>query len=119
MLKKAKKKLSELQNEENKKIIEAFVQQLFSEGISILRVIKYIYHLLVIERKMNKDLKEIDKKDIVLFLSHIEQSNYSEWTKKDYCVVLKRFLNFIGKEELARDIKTTVKNQYSNTKTYF
>jgi len=109
MLKKAKKKLSELQNEENKKIIEVFVQQLFSEGISILRVIKYIYHLLVIERKMNKDLKEIDKKDIVLFLSHIEQSNYSEWTKKDYCVVLKRFLNFIGKEELARDIKTTVK----------
>lgn len=108
-LKRAKKKLSKLQNEENKKIIEAFVQQLFSEGISILRVIKYIYHLLVIERKMNKNLKEIDKKDVVLFLSHIEQSGYSEWTKKDYCVVLKRFLNFIGKEELAEDIKTTVK----------
>ena len=106
----AKKRITTLENKENIKTIEKFLKKLFAEGLSKPRVIKYANYLKTIAEKIGKSFMEVNEEDIINFLSHLEQSNYSEWTKRDYKVVLKRFFRFLGKEELMKDIKTTMRN---------
>lgn len=106
----AKKRITTLENKENIETIEKFLKKLFAEGLSKPRVIKYANYLKTIAEKIGKSFMEVNEEDIINFLSHLEQSNYSEWTKRDYKVVLKRFFRFLGKEELMKDIKTTMRN---------
>ncbi|MBU7015920.1 MAG: hypothetical protein HXS44_00310, partial [Theionarchaea archaeon] len=51
---------------------------------------------------------DVNKEDIITFLSDLERSKYSTYAKKDYKVVLKRFFHFLGKGDLVMDIKTTI-----------
>jgi site-specific recombinase XerD len=105
-----KKRIEGLEQEGNAEIILKFLEKLFSEGISKQRVLKYGNHLKVISERMGKSFSEVDEEDIVRYLSQLEQSDYSEYTKRDFKVVLKRFFRYLGKEELTEDIKTTVRN---------
>jgi len=105
-----RERISGLENKENIKLIEKFLKELFAEGVSEPRVIKYANHLKIIAEKIDKNFLEVNKEDIINFLSNLEQSKYSEWTKKDYKVALKKFFRFLGKEELMKDIKTTMRN---------
>jgi len=118
-----RERISRLENRENTKLIEKFLKQLFAEGISEPRVIKYANHLKIIAERINKNFLDVTKEDITMFLSELEQHGYipktkndkslipySEWTKMDYKVTLKRFFRFLGKEELIKDVKTTIRN---------
>jgi len=118
-----KERISILDNRENAELIEKFLKELFAEGVSEPRVIKYANHLKVISERIDKNFLEVTKDDITTFLAELEQhryvprskedknlKQYSEWTKKDYKVALKKFFRFLGKEELVKDIKTTMKN---------
>lgn len=118
-----RERILRLENKENTKLIEKFLKQLFAEGISEPRVIKYANHLKIIAERINKNFLDITKEDITTFLSELEQHGYipktkndkslipySEWTKMDYKVTLKRFFRFLGKEELIKDVKTTIRN---------
>ncbi|MCK4247772.1 MAG: tyrosine-type recombinase/integrase [Methanomicrobia archaeon] len=105
-----RERISCLENKKNAEHIEKFLKQLFAEGISEPRVVKYANHLKIIAEKIDKNFLEVNKEDIINFLSNLEQSKYSEWTKKDYKVALKKFFRFLGKEELMKDIKTTMRN---------
>ena len=118
-----KERISTLDNRENAELIEKFLKELFAEGVSEPRVIKYANHLKVISERIDKNFLEVTKDDITTFLAELEQhryvprskedknlKQYSEWTKKDYKVALKKFFRFLGKEELVKDIKTTMKN---------
>ena len=106
----AKRRVRELKEKDNVELILKFLEKLFAEGLSKPRVIKYANHLKKISQKMGKSFLEIDEDDITSFLSELEQSDYSEHTKKDYRVVLRRFFQYLGKEELVKDVKTTLKN---------
>ncbi|MCK4637012.1 MAG: tyrosine-type recombinase/integrase [Methanomicrobia archaeon] len=118
-----RERIATLENKENAQLIENFLKQLFAEGVSQPRVIKYANHLKVIAERINKNFLEVTKEDITIFLAELEQhkytskvkddkslKSYSEWTKKDYKVALKKFFRFLDKEELVKDIKTTMKN---------
>jgi site-specific recombinase XerD len=78
-------------NEINKDILLKFHNQLFAEGLSIPRVVKYLTLLCQIDKKINKDFTKVDKQDIVDYLTWLETSHYSEYTKKDFKVTLKKF----------------------------
>lgn len=106
----AKRRVRELKEKDNVKLILKFLEKLFAEGLSKPRVIKYANHLKKISQKMGKSFLEIGEDDITWFLSELELSDYSEHTKKDYRVVLRRFFQYLGKEELVKDVKTTLKN---------
>lgn len=102
-------RLKNLKEGGNRDLILRFMNKLFAEGLSKPRVVKYANHLKVVSEKMGKSFLEVTPDDIVTFLSELEQSDYSIYTKRDYKAVLRRFFRFLGKEELVKDVKTTVR----------
>lgn len=78
-------------SETNREIMLKFHSYLFAEGLSVPRVAKYLMLLCQIDKRLNKDFTKIDKQDVVEYLSWLETSHYSEYTKKDFKVALKKF----------------------------
>jgi len=102
-------------SDENKIAILEFQNQCFSEGMSQSRIIKYLHTLHRLALMLGKDFRDAEKRDILEIVRKIEtNSAYSEWTKHDYKVMLKRFYKWLrqGEEhpEEVKWIKTTVKN---------
>ena len=98
----------------NQKIIKDFVKRCELEEISKGRIAKYVNHLIKISKWLNKDFDKINKKDIETLILKIRNNGYTEWTIKDYKVVIKKFFRFMGKEDLASWIKTTIKKSNNN-----
>jgi len=100
--------------EENKLDILKFHNDGFSRGLSLPRIEKYLFHMYHISLILKKPFREVTKDDIKKLVAVIEQRDYSEWTKKDFCVVLKIFFRWLrDKEEYPEEvkwIKTTVKH---------
>jgi site-specific recombinase XerD/phage FluMu protein Com len=84
---------------ENKNHIMSFIEQLSAEGLTKIRQIKYLYTLGKIAKMLSKDFSKTDKNDIKKLCSTINNTNYKEWTKHDYKVVLKRFYKWLREEE--------------------
>ena len=105
----AKKRIKQLKEKENVEIILKFLDELYAEGMSKTRVIKYANHLKVISEKMGKSFPKVDKDDMTAFLSELEQSTYAPHTKRDYRIVLKRLFCFLGKGDLVKNVKQTLK----------
>ncbi len=92
----------------NKKYILQFVEQISAEGITKARQARYCYTLGRIAEMINKDFSKATKQDIVKFCSEINNSDYQEWTKHDYLVMIKRFYKWLRESEGA----DYVKNEY-------
>lgn len=79
----------------NRKAILDFSDSCFSEGLSTRRVLKYLYTLAQIATWVPKEFSETTREDIEHLVTKIERSNYSEWTKHDYRVTLKKFFRWL------------------------
>jgi integrase/recombinase XerD len=82
-------------SEKNKKIIFEFKRHLVVTDISMPRVIKYLQSLKTIASKTNIDFDKATKNDIEEYVAYINGEPYSEWTKKDFKLVLKRFYKWL------------------------
>jgi len=80
---------------ENSETLLKFYRQLTAEGLSIARRIKYLTTLRRIASLLKKPFSKVTKDDIINFVADIEQRNYSEWTKRDYKMILKRFYKWL------------------------
>ncbi len=78
-------------SKENKKLILKFLNDCFSEGLSIRRVLKYAQYLRKIALLLGKDFDKADKDDIKELAIKIDRLDTSDWTKHDYKVMLKKF----------------------------
>ncbi len=85
--------------EENSRVILEFYGQLVAEGVSAARRLKYLITLRTISTLIGKPFSKATKDDVVRFVGTIEQRSYSEWTKRDYKVLLKRFYKWFRKCE--------------------
>jgi site-specific recombinase XerD/ribosomal protein L40E len=98
---------------ENVRIIKDFECALFSEGLSTVRVEKYVETVRKIGEMLGGEFDKATKKDIEELVYKIERSEYSPWTKHDFKVALKRFYRWLkGGEEYPEEvkwIKTTLK----------
>lgn len=98
----------------NKNLILQFAEQLSAEGLSIVRQVKYLYTLGRIAISMDKDFSKTDKQDIVQFCNDINNSDYAEWTKHNYRVIIKRFYKWLKNTDEyppeVKWIKISVKN---------
>ena len=98
-------------SKQNKDIILKFHDYAFSIGLSKKRILKYLHSLLKIAQWLEVPLENAPKEDIMKLVRKIEQEDYSEWTKHDYKVIIKRFYKWMdGDEEYpdnVRWIKTT------------
>jgi integrase len=81
---------------ENSETIRQFYRQLEADGLGIARIIKYLSTLRRIASLLNKPFKDATKDDIIDFVAKIEQRDYSEWTKHDYKMILKKFFKWLS-----------------------
>jgi site-specific recombinase XerD len=79
----------------NKKAILDFSESCFSEGLSIKRVIKYLYTLAILAKWLPMDFVQVSRQDVEKLVNQIERSHYAEWTKHDYRVALKKFFKWL------------------------
>ena len=87
-------------SESNKKTILRFYKRLQADSLSKPRVAYYLNRLSKIAAWIRKDFKKVSKKDIERVMRKINQMDYTEWTKKDYRVTLKKFFKWLkGIEE--------------------
>jgi len=100
--------------EEDKTSILEFYEDCLAQGLSTARIIKYLDTLERIARSLGKSFKDTTREDIAEFVRKIEASDYSEWTKHDYKLILKIFYKWLKKTEdypeEVRWIRTKVKN---------
>lgn len=104
--------------EENSQIVLRFYKQITAEGIGIARRIKYLATLRRISSLLDKPFSRITKDDIIDFVAKIEQKDYSEWTKHDYKMILKRFFKWFRgcEEEYPEEVRwIKVHNNIPNT----
>jgi site-specific recombinase XerD len=99
----------------NKELVTGFYNQCIAEGLSVARINKYLYSLILLARLLKKDFNKAKKDDIVRLAVDIEKNgNWSEYTKQHYKVVIKKFYKWLnGGEDYPKEvkwIKTTVKN---------
>jgi site-specific recombinase XerD len=101
------RKLEEIKNwntsENNKKQILEFLTKTEIEGISVVQRMKYFYSFKTLLKVVNKDFECITKEDLEKFLLSIE--NYKPKTKNTRWYCIKKFFQFIGKNELFKDFK--------------
>lgn len=98
----------------NKKLIMDFHDCCVSSSLSTNRILFYMEKLFRIISLLNKDLDKATKDDIRRVVQEIElNENYTEWTKNNYKVTLKKFYKWLDRGEDYPDkvkwIKATVK----------
>jgi len=56
---------------------------------------RYLYDLYNITLSLNKDFEKADRKDIERVLFKLQESNYPEWTKRGYKVIIIKFHKWV------------------------
>lgn len=103
---------------EDKKDLLNFYHFLLAKGLNSGRIIKYFYHLKTLAKLLNKPFKLANKQDIIELISKVERNKeWTDWTKRDFKIVLKKYIQFIkghsGNDypEEVSWIKTWLKNK--------
>lgn len=93
-------------DEPNLNLVVEFTNKLVAENLSYARIWKYIYCLREIDKRLGgKSFVSVTKLDIQNLVSDLNTSDYSEWTKHGYRVVIKRFWKWIkGDEEYPSEV---------------
>jgi len=92
--------IERIENEENfskinLKIALNFKNDLLSNNISIAKVVRYMQNVIWFNRTFKKDFPEATVEDIKKVVSDLNQSDYSEWTKKGLKILIRKFYKFI------------------------
>lgn len=99
----------------NKRLLQDFLRECSAQGLGNQRLRKYVSSFYTIFKLgPNLDLKTATEKDLKDLMVKINNSHYSEWTKTDLRIAIKRFYKTLnGGEEYpkkVRWIKTTMKH---------
>ena len=100
----------------NRKAILDFSDFCYSEGLGSRRVLKYLTTLPKLARMMKIDFEDAKRHDVEQLMIQVEKTNYTEWTKHDYRVTVKKFWKWLKKSEdeypyEVKWIKTTTRKQ--------
>ena len=91
-----------------------YYDSLLAEGLTIPRIAKCLRLAAKLDEVLKKDLKTINKEDVVHYLGFLEKTNYAQWTKSDFKIGMKKFIRWLneGKEpDYFKIIKAGVRNQ--------
>lgn len=86
-------------SESDKELLSRFHKECVINGLSKARIAKYLDTLERIARWLNKPFLEVNKEDVMDLVQRIESSDYSDWTKHDYKLILKIFYRWLRKSE--------------------
>lgn len=82
-----------------------FYGDLQADSYSLSRIDKYLVTLVSISRRLSKPFKTATKKDIKNFVIELEKSDYSDWTKHDQKLILRRYMRWLKKGKTVDWIK--------------
>ena len=88
-----------------------FRDEMIAEGLSIARVLFYMNRLWNIARWLKKDFKEVNKDNLKELVRKIAQMDYSERTKADYSVTIKKFFKWLNPSLDLSWLRTWVKKR--------
>jgi integrase/recombinase XerD len=94
---------------DNIKLIFKFENYLFANGLSSVRVLKYLSHVNIIATWTDTNFSSMELDDIQAIVARIERSELAEWTKHDYKLTIKRFFTWLGMEDKIKWIKISMK----------
>ncbi len=102
----------------NKIAILEFSDFCLATGLSKVRAAKYIYSLGTIGRILNIDFVDANKNDIMRLMKELNaNSDYADYTKKDFKVALKKFYRWLRRtEEYPEEVKFLRTSMKNNTK---
>lgn len=93
--------------EDVKRFINDFLAQRYSTG----RIIKYLHTLVSLRGGLNKPFNKASSEDLKRYIIGLEKSDYAEWTKHDFKVILRKYLYWLGRKGIISWLKIkTVKN---------
>jgi hypothetical protein len=81
--------------DEDKTKIVKLVDHLLAKGVSKKRAVKYINHLIVFARIAAQPLGQLDKSKMEAIISRLNTSNYTDHTKHDYKVIIKKYFQWL------------------------
>lgn len=82
--------------DEDKENILRYYRELLAKGISYGRIMKYLQTLRIVHHWLNKPMIQAKREDFIDLVSKIERNpNFSEWTKHDYKVILRRYYRWL------------------------
>jgi integrase/recombinase XerD len=101
MLESGKRYIEKLEiTPKNKNLILQFVEQLSAEGLTPIRQTKYLYAFGKISELLDgKDFSKLTKQDITKYCSKVNNADYTEWTKRDFRIMIKRFMKWLREQE--------------------
>lgn len=95
-----------IKSSSTKKTLKDFETWLFSQGLSIARIARYLECMAwMVEKRNGTNLKNLDKEQIVNLLKIIEAQDWEEWTKYGYKTTIRKFLNFLERKDLLDLVK--------------
>ncbi|MEM2840717.1 MAG: tyrosine-type recombinase/integrase [Candidatus Bathyarchaeia archaeon] len=95
--------------EDNRKSIMGFIEHILAQGVGKARAAKYIYHLTVLARIAEKPFSLFTRKDVERLVAWINSREYTDHTKHDYRVIVKRFFQWLRGCDSEGDYPTEVK----------
>jgi site-specific recombinase XerD len=106
-------------SEQDKASITKLIDYLLAKDVSKQRAVKYVNHLIVTARIACKPLGQLDKKDTEMLVGRINTAGYTENTKHDYIIIIKKYFQWLrGCDEDQHDypqevrwIKTTLRKK--------
>jgi len=97
-------------SEKDKELILKFYDECYSQGLSDTRVLFYVSKLWMLAHWCDKDFDQLTKEDIKSLVRRIETNNYTEWTKQNYKVTIKKFWQWLdGYEWRSKEYPDKVK----------
>jgi site-specific recombinase XerD len=102
--------------EANKQKLREFTDHCLAGCIGKNKMSRYLYDLYNIAIWLNKDFEKANKQDIEKILVKLQETKYSEWTKKGYKVIIKKFYKWLRKSKSYPDevewIKSAIKENH-------
>jgi site-specific recombinase XerD len=80
-------------------LIDEFIKEQEAKGLSKKRIEKYRIELRIIQNKYyQKDFESLTTEKLREIVRQIENSNYSEWSKHDLKVILRKFVKWLNQK---------------------
>ena len=102
-------------SKKNKELILKFINNCYAQGIGKLRIAKYLSLMRLIAEGLNKDFDKVNKEDIISYLAKLEKTKYTENTKKDYKVGIKKFFKWLNGDKESPEIVNWIKANVRRT----
>ena len=88
----------------NKELLLEFNDHMVIAGLSKSRIIRCLQYLAIVSENFNKDFDRIEEKQLKKYVSKLQQSSFTAWTKQTYKVIIRKFFQWLAKEKGKKSI---------------